>query len=38
MPDPHEPIGSGFGLEATVDEVLAGIDVSGKLVVVTGGH
>ena len=26
MPTPQEPIGSGFGFEATVDEVLAGVD------------
>jgi NAD(P)-dependent dehydrogenase (short-subunit alcohol dehydrogenase family) len=38
MSTPQEPIGSGFGFETTVDEVLAGIDLSGKLAVVTGGY
>src|SRR2546430_10069097 len=38
MPTPKGPMGSGFGFETTVDEVLAGIDLSGKLVVVTGGY
>ncbi|MEU4673067.1 SDR family NAD(P)-dependent oxidoreductase [Amycolatopsis sp. NPDC023774] len=32
------PVGSGFTAASTVDEVLAGIDLSGKNVVVTGGH
>jgi NAD(P)-dependent dehydrogenase (short-subunit alcohol dehydrogenase family) len=31
-------IGSGFGHDSTADEVLAGIDLSGKLAVVTGGY
>jgi NAD(P)-dependent dehydrogenase (short-subunit alcohol dehydrogenase family) len=31
-------IGSGFGFRSTADEVLAGIDLSGKLAIVTGGY
>jgi NAD(P)-dependent dehydrogenase (short-subunit alcohol dehydrogenase family) len=31
-------IGSGFGAESTADEVLRGIDLSGKLAIVTGGY
>jgi len=31
-------IGSGFGFHSTADEVLAGIDLSGKLAIVTGGY
>lgn len=32
------PIGSGFGPAATADDILAGVDLSGTNVVVTGGH
>ncbi|MFL6124495.1 SDR family NAD(P)-dependent oxidoreductase [Actinophytocola sp.] len=31
-------IGSGFGFRSTADEVLAGIDLTGKLAIVTGGY
>lgn len=31
-------IGSGFGFHSTADEVLAGIDLSGTLAIVTGGY
>ena len=31
-------IGSGFGAKSTAEEVMAGIDLSGKLAVVTGGY
>ncbi|TCO51057.1 NAD(P)-dependent dehydrogenase (short-subunit alcohol dehydrogenase family) [Kribbella antiqua] len=31
-------IGSGFGFSSTADDVLRGIDLSGKLAVVTGGY
>ena len=31
-------IGSGFGSSSTADEVLAGIDLTGKLAIVTGGY
>ena len=34
----QRPIGSGFTAASTVDEVLAGIDLTGKNVIVTGGH
>ena len=32
------PIGSGFGWASTADEVLAGVDLTGRLAVVTGGY
>jgi NAD(P)-dependent dehydrogenase (short-subunit alcohol dehydrogenase family) len=38
MAQKHQPIGSGFTAASTADEVLAGIDLSGTNVVVTGGH
>ncbi len=31
-------IGSGFGHDSTADDVLAGIELTGKLAVVTGGY
>jgi NAD(P)-dependent dehydrogenase (short-subunit alcohol dehydrogenase family) len=38
MTQNQHPIGSGFTAASTADEVLAGIDLSGANVVVTGGH
>lgn len=35
---PQHKIDSGFGLRSTAEEVLAGIDLSGKLALVTGGY
>lgn len=37
MTDQH-PIGSGFGHRSTASDVAVGIDLSGKLAVVTGGY
>ena len=34
----QHPIGSGFGAKSTAAEVVAGLDLSGKKVVVTGGY
>lgn len=34
---PQTPIGSGFGAASTAAEVIRGIDLSGKTIVVTGG-
>ncbi|MET9356837.1 SDR family NAD(P)-dependent oxidoreductase [Streptomyces sp. NPDC006617] len=34
----QHPIGTGFTAAATTDEVLAGLDLTGTNVVVTGGH
>lgn len=34
----QHPIGTGFTAASTADDVLAGIDLGGKNVVVTGGH
>ena len=38
MTTPQKPIGSGFGYRSTAREVLEGIDLSGKLAIVTGGY
>lgn len=38
MTTPQKPIGSGFGARSTADEVLAGIDLTGTLALVTGGY
>jgi NAD(P)-dependent dehydrogenase (short-subunit alcohol dehydrogenase family) len=35
---PQRPIGSGFGAHSTADEVLAGLDLTGRLALVTGGY
>ena len=35
---PQTPVGSGFDAESTATEVLAGIDLTGRLAVVTGGY
>ena len=37
MPTPQVPIGSGFGAASTAAEVIAGRDLTGKTIVVTGG-
>ncbi|MYQ39285.1 NAD(P)-dependent dehydrogenase, short-chain alcohol dehydrogenase family [Streptomyces sp. LamerLS-316] len=34
----QHPIGSGFTAASTADDVLAGIDLTGRNVVITGGH
>ncbi len=38
MTHKQHPIGTGFTAASTADDVLAGIDLSGKNAVVTGGH
>ncbi|MFG1808582.1 SDR family NAD(P)-dependent oxidoreductase [Streptomyces sp. NPDC049040] len=38
MTTPQKPIGSGFGAHSTADDVLRGIDLNGKLALVTGGY
>lgn len=38
MTHKQHPIGSGFTAASTAEEVLKGIDLSGKNVIVTGGH
>ncbi|HEX4691021.1 MAG TPA: SDR family NAD(P)-dependent oxidoreductase [Solirubrobacteraceae bacterium] len=38
MASPQHKIGSGFGAHTTAAEVLNGIDLDGKLAVVTGGY
>jgi len=35
---PQTPISSGFGAQSTAREVLAGMDLTGKVAIVTGGH
>lgn len=37
-PTQQHRIGSGFGAKTTAEEVMAGIDLTGKLAVVTGGY
>ncbi|NIF18228.1 SDR family NAD(P)-dependent oxidoreductase [Pantoea sp. Cy-639] len=36
--DAQTPLSTGFGRHSSAAEVLAGIDLSGKLAIVTGGH
>jgi NAD(P)-dependent dehydrogenase (short-subunit alcohol dehydrogenase family) len=38
MPTPQRHIDSGFGPHSTATEVLEGIDLSGRLAIVTGGY
>ncbi|NUP81690.1 MAG: SDR family NAD(P)-dependent oxidoreductase [Nonomuraea sp.] len=38
MTTPQHKIGSGFGYRSTAEEVLQGIDLSGKVALVTGGY
>ncbi|WP_329139475.1 SDR family NAD(P)-dependent oxidoreductase [Streptomyces sp. NBC_01476] len=38
MTTPQHSINSGFGARSTAAEVLAGVDLSGKLALVTGGY
>ncbi len=38
MRTPQKPIGSGFGARSTASDVLAGLDLTGKLAIVTGGY
>src|SRR3954449_1875526 len=38
MTTPQQPIGSGFGARSTAAEVVAGIDLTGRLVIITGGY
>jgi NAD(P)-dependent dehydrogenase (short-subunit alcohol dehydrogenase family) len=38
MTHKQQPIGTGFTAASTVDDVLAGLDLTGKNVIVTGGH
>jgi NAD(P)-dependent dehydrogenase (short-subunit alcohol dehydrogenase family) len=35
---PQQPIGSGFGARSTTEDVLRGVDLEGRLAVVTGGY
>ncbi len=34
----QQPLGSGFNAQSTATEVIKGIDLTGKLAIVTGGH
>jgi NAD(P)-dependent dehydrogenase (short-subunit alcohol dehydrogenase family) len=38
MTTPQRPIGSGFGYRSTAAEVLEGVDLGGRLAIVTGGY
>lgn len=35
---PQAPILSGFGAQSTAREVVAGVDLKGKIAIVTGGY
>lgn len=34
----QQPAGSGFNAASTANEVIKGIDLSGKIIIITGGH
>lgn len=38
MPALQQPLGSGFGISSTAADVIPGINLAGKLAVVTGGY
>ena len=38
MPTPQAPIGSGFDAASTATDVIRGIDLTGKVAIVTGGY
>jgi NAD(P)-dependent dehydrogenase (short-subunit alcohol dehydrogenase family) len=38
MNTPQQKIGSGYGARSTADEVLSGVDLTGKLAIVSGGY
>jgi NAD(P)-dependent dehydrogenase (short-subunit alcohol dehydrogenase family) len=38
MSTPQKPVGSGFGAATTAAEVLKGVNLSGKVAIVTGGY
>jgi NAD(P)-dependent dehydrogenase (short-subunit alcohol dehydrogenase family) len=38
MKTDQKPLNSGFGAETTAEEIAAGIDLRGKVCVITGGH
>ncbi|MFJ4921739.1 oxidoreductase [Streptomyces sp. NPDC088725] len=38
MPTPQKPVNSGFSAQSTTADVIDGIDLSGKVAVVTGGY
>ena len=38
MSTPQHKIGSGFGARSTAEDVLAGLDLTGELAIVTGGY
>ncbi|MYW47849.1 SDR family NAD(P)-dependent oxidoreductase [Streptomyces sp. SID161] len=38
MTTPQQPLGSGFGAASTAGEVIRGIDLTGRVAIVTGGY
>jgi NAD(P)-dependent dehydrogenase (short-subunit alcohol dehydrogenase family) len=38
MDTEQEPLNSGFGPQTTAEEIVSGLDLQGKVIVVTGGH
>lgn len=38
MTTPQRPFGSGFTAASTASDVMAGVDLTGRLAIVTGGY
>jgi NAD(P)-dependent dehydrogenase (short-subunit alcohol dehydrogenase family) len=38
MKTDQKPLNSGFGAETTAEQIVSGIDLRGKVCVITGGH
>jgi NADP-dependent 3-hydroxy acid dehydrogenase YdfG len=38
MDTEQKPLKSGFGPQTTAEEIVSGLDLRGKVIVVTGGH
>ena len=34
----QQPLGSGFNVKSTAEEVIKGVNLTGKTAIVTGGH
>jgi hypothetical protein len=38
MDTEQKPLKSGFRLQTTAEEIVLGLDLRGKVIVITGGH
>lgn len=38
METEQKPINSGYGFQTTAEEIVSGLDLNGKVVIITGGH